>query len=84
MATYLKLTTKFTDDETRNITLGELAPTSNAVTNFKANVIAFNNPTTRANLYPMFDNSFVSSNGAPFSEITAAEIITTTRTYFNV
>lgn len=84
MASTIKLTAEYVDGTTRNITIGELATSAPAITNLKSNVIAFNNPTTRASLYPNFDTSFVSESGSDFASIAAAEIITTTRTYYNV
>ena len=86
MATYLKFTNKFTDGETRNIQIGEFDTSASSIlpTNLKPKIKDFNDPTKRATISSAFDNAFVSSNGAPFEEISAAEIITTQRTYFNV
>lgn len=81
MSSYYKFTTAYTDGTERNITIGEI-DTNSIDPNIKQKIINFNNAETRAQLYPAFDNAFVSENGAPFTAIKAAEIVTTRRTYF--
>lgn len=84
MASYLKFTTEFADGTSRNIQIGEIAASSINPTTIKTKIQNFNNPTTRRESFPNFDTAFVSSGGASFSRISAAEIITTERTYLDI
>lgn len=84
MASYLKFTTEYEDDTTRDLTIGEIDSNKINTTQLKSKIINFNTPATRASLYPNFDSAFLSESGANFKRIKAAEIITTTRTYYDV
>lgn len=81
MASYLKFTNAFADGTERNLQIGEI-DTASIDPNIKQKIVAFNDSTQRQASFPEFDNAFVSDNGAAFTAIKAAEIITSTRTYY--
>lgn len=76
-----KFTNAFADGTTRILNIGSF-DTASIDPNIKQKIRDFNNETTRNQLYPNFDNAFISENGARFTAIKAAEIVTSQRTYF--
>lgn len=77
----LKFTNAFADGTTRILNVGTL-DTASIDPNIVTKIKNFNNETTRNQLYAGFDNAFVSENGAKFTAIKAAEIVTSQRTYY--
>ena len=73
----MKLTTGFADSDTRVVELGPFDPNSDAITDAKTNIAAFNsNISDLAGLY-------ISDGGANCTGIIAAEITVKTETEFN-
>ena len=72
----IKITNSFADDSTRSIEFSGIDPNSAAFTGAKARIKAFD-PTPIANLY-------VSDGGASYTGITAATLVETTETEFNL
>lgn len=70
----ITLTNTFNDNETQNVEIGELDPTAVTISSLKTKIANFNDSTQRATIAPGFDDSFVSKNGSPFKEISAAKI----------
>lgn len=76
-----KFTAAFTDGSTRTLNIGEF-DTSSIDPNIVQKIKTFNDAEQRAELYPNFDSAFVADNGAHFTAIKAAEIVTSQRTYY--
>jgi len=74
----MKLTTSFSDSDTRVVEIGPFDPNSDAITNAKTNIATFNsNISDLAGLY-------LSDGGANCTGITAAEIIVKNETVYNL
>ena len=73
---YIKLTTKFADDTTRDLEFGPLATSAAVPATIKTRVKAFD-PADVAGIY-------ISDGGSSCTAITAASIITTNETEINL
>lgn len=75
-----KFTCVFEDGKTTDITLSPLKITGSTGTTIKNFINTNNNSSTRESNFPGFDDSFVSTGGAPFVSISGAQIVATQRT----
>lgn len=64
----------FTDGTSKTVSFSPFNPNSNAVTNFKANVMAFNDSVSSG-----FQSAFLSNDGASATKIIAATVTTTSK-----
>lgn len=86
--TEMKITPMFQDGTTGTaLTFGPFAPTAAAVTNAKANIIAFNADPEDGEVIVLgkgFVSNFLNESNSKFSSWSKAQLITTESTPFNV